>query len=116
MKIRHKVPCRECPWRRSSPPGWLGPNTVEQYSAPVRSGVLVPCHLDPNRSYCAGSAVEMRNSCTLPRDPDMAAQVLRVKPSEDVFRFPTEFEAHHRSGVLHEVQPSKKPARARMRK
>lgn len=98
LTIRHTSPCRECPWRRASCAGWLGGNTVEQYAAPVRAGVLVPCHLNGHRAYCAGSAIAMRNSCTLPRDPVMAAEIRKVERSEDVFRFPSEFEIHHSRG------------------
>lgn len=100
MKIMHTKPCSECPWRRTSPAGWLGGHETEAYAAPVRHGTMVPCHKKGNRAYCAGAAISMKNSCTRPRDPDMAAELEKVQESDDVFRFPTEFEKHHDNGVF----------------
>lgn len=97
MKIMHTTPCSECPWRRTAPAGWLGGNEIEDYAAPVRHGTMVPCHKKMDRAYCAGAAISMQNSCTRPRDPDMAAELKKVKESQEVFSFPREFEEHHRN-------------------
>jgi len=41
-------PCNDCPWRRKSCAGWLGPFGIKQ---------------------CAGAAVYRANVCKSPRDP-----------------------------------------------
>lgn len=97
LQIIHTEPCSECPWRKIAAAGWLGGNEVETYSVPVRRGYLIPCHLRSHDAYCAGSAIAMRNSATLPRDPDMAREVLKVTKSDDVFRFASDFEKHHKT-------------------
>lgn len=99
LVIRHKTPCSECPWRKKSVKGYLGGNTVEAYALPVRHGVPVPCHMSggAKTTMCAGSAIVMQNSCTVPRDDHQAKQIDKVRKSRDVFQFVTEFERYHGS-------------------
>lgn len=95
--------CGECPWRRESAPGWLGPFTAEQWLGIARSEAPVACHRticgDDNDwdngtiRQCAGMAQYRRNTGKRPRDPEVAV-------AEDVdnvlfFGGPVEFREHH---------------------
>jgi hypothetical protein len=107
--LKHKTPCKECPFRRASTPGWLGASTPEEFMASARSGAEMPCHSSidyeqsdwrtkqyPKAPLCAGSLIFLKNSCTLPRDPALAASVKAVEGDrETVFNWPHEFLAHH---------------------
>lgn len=107
LRIIHKHPCSECPWRKNSPKGWLGGNTVEDYAAPVQQGIPVPCHLNAHKGYCAGAAITMKNSCTVPRDPAVAAEMDKVERSDAVFMFVGHFREHHTNGILSSTQGAK---------
>lgn len=45
----------------------------------------------------------MKNSCTVPRDPDMAEEMRKVERSPDVFQFHREFRSHHDDEVLTKI-------------
>jgi hypothetical protein len=99
-------PCKDCPFRKDSLPGWLGAyETAEEfigihYQCEIRN----PCHMtvdytDPNwregleeASPCAGQAVMFRNSGKLPRNwTPIDVEVDR----EHVFTWPPDFIKHH---------------------
>ena len=107
MKTKYS-PCRECPFRRGSIPGWLGAASYEpkEFLTPHWEGeMLLPCHqeveweaeqLTEDAHTCYGLAVMMKNSCKLPRDREMADAVRSVEADrENFFSFPTEFIKHH---------------------
>lgn len=92
---QHRRPCHDCPWRRSSIPGWTGAVTVENWIEAAMSDAKVACHtkvgLDGKPHQCAGIAIYRANVCKLPRDPE----VMRLPPDhEAVFGF-NEFQSHH---------------------
>ncbi len=94
-------PCNDCPWRKQSLPGWLGPMAAEDWVALAMSDQPVACHmtLDEDFSWegafqCAGAADFRANICKLPRDPDVA----RGAPNDAVFSSPAEFVAYHKVG------------------
>ena len=101
-----KVPCAECPWRRVSVPGWLGPMTVAQWFAAVHSDEPIACHLtitsefsgepqvweQPGVMQCAGAAQYRTNVCKSPRDPAVATA--DEVDTTHVFGY-GEFIAHH---------------------
>lgn len=114
-----KKPCRECPYRRASAPGWLGSSTPEQFMLatfgqdfpPIPESPM-PCHLsidyeDPdwqdkwaNRetgALCAGAAIMFANRVKLPKYIELP----RRERSDEVFTHPEEFIAHHRSTGAH---------------
>ena len=101
MNERVKAPCNECPWKKSSPPGYLGGNSVGMYSEPTRRGTPLPCHktMEGDSSgwkACYGQLTTMRNSCILPVDEnDKALRHSVPTDRENYFNHIHEFESHH---------------------
>lgn len=108
---QHHTPCSECPWRKSSAPGWLGASTPLQFLAQAESGIRMPCHCAVNYERddweqqveeaprCAGHAAYLRNRCKMPSDPEMRAFADRVGRNPEVFTRPEEFVSHHGGDV-----------------
>ena len=110
MKPATKTPCKQCPFRRTSPRGYLG-----SYSSPAdflashyHADVPAPCHcsIDYEKEgweadwkagkvgrLCAGQAALYRNSCKQPRPPTPITPADDANP--DVFDWTHEFLAHH---------------------
>lgn len=97
-------PCKECPWRKNSIPGWLGASTPLEFLALSESEARMPCHLTVDYEQddwreqaetapqCAGRAIHFANRCREPQDPSL----LRLKPDyEAVFSNPLDFYKHH---------------------
>jgi hypothetical protein len=92
-------PCMDCPWRRDSSPGWLGPYTAQEWIEMAHSDVPIACHrtiATPESGWdgalqCAGSASFRANVAKSPRDPRVAQQ----PPRDDVFQSNAEFIDHH---------------------
>ena len=91
--------CNECPWRRDSAPGWLGPYTPEQWRRLAHSDEPIACHktLDDDDTWegayqCRGAATYRANVGKLPRDPNVART---PADREAIFASPTEFLEHH---------------------
>lgn len=102
-KKQHSVACADCPWKRTSAPGWLGASEPGEFLAQADSLPRMPCHLHVNYEaddweakaetapQCAGLAIFMANRCKLP-----AADQLKLPADrETVFSRPHEFVAHH---------------------
>lgn len=95
-----KVPCNECPWRRNSWAGHLGPFAPAVWLALVHGEDAIACHktieeeddwTTPGIRQCAGAARYRANVFKSPRDPAVA-----VGPRDpEVFARPAEFTAHH---------------------
>lgn len=101
-----KQPCNECPWRRNSFPGHLGPYTAEEWAALAHTDIAIACHKTieedddwdaPNLRQCAGAGIFRANVLKSPRDPE----VYRAKePDHDrVFSSNAEFITHHNGGT-----------------
>lgn len=104
-EVKHKTPCRECPFRRAAPKGWLGGGTVDEWMGDLTVGdCAFACHMAESAGklrYCAGSMILMRNSLKSPRDPKFYADSLRYSADvERVFQWAHEFNEHHRGGPL----------------
>lgn len=66
-----KRPCDDCPWRKNSPPGWLGQNDPELLVRLVLAGLPHVCHTsvtwDRDEGYsgegvsCVGALAAMAN-------------------------------------------------------
>lgn len=98
-------PCAECPWLRTSAPGWLGPLDAEEWVALAHSDQPIACHTtivdagedgigdwdDPLIRQCKGAAIYRANVLKRPRDPEVARA---ERDTETVFSW-GEFEAHH---------------------
>jgi hypothetical protein len=89
---QHKTPCSDCPWSRTSLPGWLGGSSIEEWLARAHGEVCVPCHTVGNQQ-CAGLAIYRANVLKRPRDPNA---LLLPKDTQRVFAWPTEFTLHHK--------------------
>lgn len=109
MKSDFVQPCNECPFRRKSAPGWLGPWEPEQLLAALDYEPF-PCHQtiqdvglsfeDENLQSCAGAAIFFNNSIKMSRQRGMAEhqKLLKEIPDEvkqSVFTRPHEFIEHH---------------------
>lgn len=80
MKPPTGTPCSECPWRRNSLPGWLGPHTAEEWAQGVHGDQEIACHLtipedaddEPEdvsmMTACSGAAIHRANICKSPRN------------------------------------------------
>jgi hypothetical protein len=112
MTSQHLTPCDQCPWRKTSAPGWLGSSTPLQFLAQAESEIRMPCHCaisyeDPNwknqveqAPRCAGHATYLRNRCKSPRDPGLSAFVRQVTANtQEVFTHAVDFVAHHQGDV-----------------
>lgn len=117
---QHTKPCKDCPFRRKSLPGWLGDNDLEDFTIAAVSDVPMPCHLTPgagaapgfemhpNASQCAGRGIFLSNMCKSPRDKD----ILKLPADrEAVFSRPQEFVEHHSRGEMKIVAGSSYPFR-----
>lgn len=95
--------CAECPWRRKSAPGWLGPFTADQWLGIAASDAPVACHRticgddddwdNDTIRQCAGMAQYRRNVAKKPRDPEVA--VAETPNTVLFFARPAEFREHH---------------------
>lgn len=106
-----RSPCRECPFKKESLPGYLGAasgNPREFLTPHWVFEVRLPCHLtvdwedndwqevSQKAPLCQGLLIMMKNAGKLPRNPEIANTVRETDANrEDVFSFPHEFEKHH---------------------
>lgn len=127
MKPAPNVPCRECPFRRAAPNGYLGAATPDAFiSSTLMTEVGMPCHLtvdyedrdwqatmETEANLCRGSLIFLKNSCKLPRTPEYAAAVRETAADRDsVFANAAEFLAHHKAPI----QPPTKRKRGKAAK
>lgn len=103
--VRHKTPCNECPYRRTAPAGWLGPDPLDWYTQAVEFDAPISCHKTRDKkkepAACAGSLIHIKNQCKSPRPPALAAAVDKVEEdTKTVFQWPREFKEHHEQGLL----------------
>src|SRR4051812_1008430 len=106
MKDGLNRPCKECPFLTTSKPGWLGASTAKDFIEDVDHQVPMPCHMtvdysDPDWrdslktdgvSYCAGAAIYLNNTWSMPRDPEWGAVVRRLSDDrEHVFTWTDRF-------------------------
>ena len=97
-----KKPCNECPWRRNATPGYLGPETSEQWATWAHSGGPINCHktvkidddwTQPGLRQCAGVATFRANAG---KDPQPGVAI-GPPDTERVFATSAEFLDHHDS-------------------
>jgi len=70
MQRADKSPCKECPLRRSSTPGYLGGYTPEMYVEVMKSPASIACHMSPGfyegdiprQRHCTGIAAFRANT------------------------------------------------------
>lgn len=107
MKLKHKKPCDECPWRRSHMPGWLGGYEAEDYIRQIQfDGPPLPCHKTfpegngPAKAMCAGALIFMKNSIKSAQHPDYGDAMQHITADKEaVFTWPHEFLQHHSQSI-----------------
>ena len=113
MRTGLSQPCNECPFRRSSAPGWLGPWEPQELLQVISHDPFA-CHQtirddydswepqpeDDDIQMCAGSAIYLNNKFERSRigfiaeyQNDMKSVSDEIKQS--VFNRPNEFVEHH---------------------
>lgn len=102
MRLHHKVPCRECPWRKESAAGYLGGWPAEHYADAVQANEIPACHLrdhgpeNKDTAFCVGALATSANACILPdKQPGAKEARKEVGRREDCFGHPREFYQHH---------------------
>lgn len=105
MKLRHKTPCNECPWRLVCVGGWLGGYTPEFYTDAVMANEVPACHLsdygpdDDQTSMCAGALSVMANGCVSAWRTEGGEEARQsVGRRDDTFTHPYKFFEHHAEG------------------
>lgn len=99
-----RKPCKECPFRRESLPGYLGRDNANNFLATTLRDTRMPCHLTvdyeaedwreqvADAPECAGAATFFANTCKLSKRKD----ALHMKPDKAlVFSRAQEFLEHH---------------------
>lgn len=107
-----REPCPECPFKRTSDQGNIGPHkhSSEILDIVHRDGKF-PCHLLRNAvqrlqrtddvtaielsPHCVGSLAYRNNTCKLGSDPQMQQEMDAVGRRDDVFADPIEMQLHH---------------------
>ena len=110
-------PCRECPLRKDSLPGYLGGYTAEQYIQILHSDAAIACHLSPGfphdhsqQRHCTGVCGYRANVGKMPRGPDAALAVQSVGKSDQFFGSPQEFTEHHKTASdVYRAEVKRKP-------
>lgn len=99
-------PCRECPWRRDSTWGYLGPHTAQEWVEQAHGEAIIACHMTikdvepggdgdwnhPAMRQCRGAAIFRRNVGKNHRRPDVPSG---PHDTETVFATNGEFIDHH---------------------
>lgn len=91
--------CNDCPWRKDSIPGWLGPYDARRWLEIVHSDEPIACHMTIKESgswtgafQCKGAAIYRANVAKVPREDDVATA---TADRLTVFANPQEFREHH---------------------
>lgn len=108
MRNNLKKPCDECPFRRDSAQGWLGPWEPQELMHSLH-GTPFPCHKTIKASVafdhpstdkmelCAGATLFLNNKIQTSRDPEtmMHQKLLDGVDGSEVFQWEHEFMEHH---------------------
>jgi len=105
--LKHKEPCRFCPFNRHSLGGYLGNDTPSGFLWSTQREAHMPCHIDidyeapdwedqlKDAAHCAGSLIFLKNSCTLPVDKSLREMMEQVETDNNIFTWGKEFLDHH---------------------
>ncbi|MBS4016807.1 MAG: hypothetical protein KGZ68_01100 [Dechloromonas sp.] len=111
MRTNLTEPCKECPFRRNSMPGWLGPWEPTDLLAAIKVAPF-PCHRtikadisfdDPRTAkmeLCAGAALFLNNKMEKSRCPETAAYQRGLATDDTVFATDAELLEHHGSAPV----------------
>lgn len=101
-QLRHREPCKECPFRKRSLPGYLGGHPLEPYRQPPSAGMPTTCHCgdkgadDPRSSFCSGALAVIANDPKVEPLPEYREAVEAVGKRADCFDTVEDFADHHR--------------------
>jgi hypothetical protein len=113
MSQELRSPCRNCPFSRTTEPGYLGGSPPETYIGQICGPFVLPCHAghnyhdpvarrDPNNLQCAGAAIFRANVGV---DGGMPAKLLHLPiDNNKVFGTFAEFLAHHRGLRVYQAE------------
>lgn len=98
-------PCAECPWRKDSVSGHLGPHTAQEWLEIANQDGPIACHMTIERDgqpweelrQCAGSAQFRTNICKTPRWNQVA--IANEVDTTVVFGSSREFLTHHEENL-----------------
>ena len=109
MEINLTKPCNQCPFRRNSLPGWLGPWKAEEIVWSLGRAAF-PCHKtirqdrqsikDSELEGCAGASIFLNNKAERSRNLNTLQHQQRVRNinkdiKKSVFSGSQEFIKHH---------------------
>lgn len=115
IKMCGEKPCSECPFTKTSLPGWLSDYTVQDFLNFVQFDVPFPCHMvtppagvkasecgdliqKGELQLCRGYAEMMKKSCKMPR-PIWMNQLLQTLEIHDGAMNTQEFIQHHSNPI-----------------
>lgn len=105
-----KAVCKECPFRKTSPGGYLGDASGDPHAFlnPVYHGPnRLPCHMqvdwEENRGgltpeqapLCRGLVIMMKQGCKYPENAEVKRAIETVEKDPAIFSWPHEFYNHH---------------------
>lgn len=101
-----KHPCMECPFRRQSPRGWLGPwQSAQEILDQAFSEAGLACHMTVKQTgvvegttVCVGALVCANKSAKSYRDHDLHLLQKNAKPDDGVLDA-WEFRDHHKNRI-----------------
>lgn len=117
MKHNKRLACVECPFRRDSLRGWLGPDKAEEVIRAVLGESEYACHMDVTRSIqtkggvlydghvaaepedveqCAGAVICANKSHKRYRHSELAGHQSQVERSDDQIMTAWEFLEYHK--------------------
>lgn len=95
-------PCKGCPFRKGSLPGYLGGYRLEKYRQPPSAGMPTTCHCtdkgadNPRSRFCAGALAVIANDPDVEPLPEYADAVAAVGKRDDCFETVDDFAEHHK--------------------
>jgi hypothetical protein len=116
MKLKKRKPCKECPFRKTAPRGWLGFWSVNTILQQVHSEAGLTCHLEAEKPslkklgvegfaekshICVGSIIHANKTCKRYHTPELAGMQEELRGSEETDNvLGLEFKKHHESCTI----------------
>lgn len=110
MTCSQKI-CKECPFRRTSPAGYLGSASGDPHgflNPHYHGAERLPCHMQvdwegnkkngktpEDAPLCRGLVTMMKQGCKYPENTEVKATMETVEKNSEIFSWPHEFYEHH---------------------
>lgn len=111
-ELKRKTPCAQCPFRKDSPPGYLGASSAPEFLDSTLWDAEMPCHMAinygdpdwfekqyPSADLCVGSLQFQNNFMKLPRPRKLSDACQEVGKNDAVMSSPEEFMEHHNNDL-----------------